>query len=259
MGAPVALETALEVRKTWIETTFTPLVIFLGKLAAPLALLRLILRRRDEEAYSLAFLAGATVQYVVFPQGADIHIFWPQHFGGYFALAFAQLVATLGDVGRFAGKWFDSARATHVLHWVPLAAVLLFAMLIVPDSLRTLRYARETGGRFNENGNPLRSETNLVYVLDRLRARLPPFTGPDVLSPELLWLWNYAWTSDGEGRTVNALPTGHVPASDPHPIFVARAISLTESLGAKFGSASRSGMVWRAGPSELSTLSAPER
>jgi hypothetical protein len=100
-GAGVPLAEVLASRAFWIESAFTPMVIAIGKCAAPVVVLRAIVVRRPVEFFALASLFGATVQYVVFKSGADIHYFWPQYFVLYFALAFAQLVATL--------TWFTGA------------------------------------------------------------------------------------------------------------------------------------------------------
>jgi hypothetical protein len=224
-GSTATLRDTLNARKQWIEISFTPFVIFLGKIAAPLAILRLIWKRRDEEAYSLSILAGATASYVLFKQAADVHIFWSQYFGGYFALAFAQIVATSGDVGRSMGRFFKMTRVAILSDLVPLTMTVLFALLMLPDALRTLRYARETGGRFNEHGLPLPSETNLIYLLKRLKERLPAGTAPDTV--QLPWLWNYAWASAAEARVLPAPLMEHAPPGDPHPIFLARVTNLT--------------------------------
>jgi hypothetical protein len=226
LGAPVTLRQTLDARKSWIDISFTPPVIFLGKLAAPLALFRLLRRRRDEEAYSLSILAGATASYVLFKGAADVHIFWSQYFGGYFALAFAQLIATWQDILNWIRARLKATKIGYALGLVPIGLTILYSLAMFPDALRTLHYARETGGRFNENGTVLRSETNLIYLLYRLKARLPEATGPDVL-PELMWLWPYGWASAGQGRGVASVPTEHTNALDPHPIFLARAISLS--------------------------------
>jgi 4-amino-4-deoxy-L-arabinose transferase-like glycosyltransferase len=221
------LQQALEGRKAWIEMSFTPLVIFLGKLAAPLALFRLLKTRRTGEAYSLSILVGAATNYVVFKAAADVHFFWSQYFGAYFALALAQLAATIGEAGKAIGPFVRLRRTEILTELLPLGLTILFAVAIFPDALRSLRYARETGGRFNENGTPIRSETNLIYLLKLLKDKLPPGTGPDVVSPDMQWLWNYGWASAGQGRTVGGPPTEHASPHDPHPIFVARALALT--------------------------------
>jgi 4-amino-4-deoxy-L-arabinose transferase-like glycosyltransferase len=238
-GGRTSLAEALTRRQAWIEISFTPLVIFLGKLAAPVALLRLLTRRRDEEVYSLAFLVGATTTYVVFQQGADVHIFWPQYFGAYFALALAQLVATLGDAIEIGQRGIGSAKAIRLLRTAPLALTVLFGLIMLPDALRTLRYARETGGRFNQNGYAMTSESNIVEVLWRLKKRLPSFTGPDVMSPQMAWSWVYSWASEGQGRDVASMPTTQVPPDDPHPIFMTRAGGLSLEQQKKMASSFR--------------------
>jgi hypothetical protein len=226
-GASMPLKYILETRRQWIEISFTPFVIFLGKLAAPLAALRFVVRRREEESYSLAMLAGATVSYVFFKQAADVHIFWSQYFGGYFALAFAQIVASVQDVGRAAGRWLKIERFAVGGQTAALALTVLFGVVMLPDALRTLRYARETGGRFNEHGHALSSETNIIDVLRIAARRLPPFEGPDLLSPGLQWSWAYSWAIRGIGRSVSSLPTERAAASDPGSIFLARAGTLS--------------------------------
>jgi hypothetical protein len=90
-GGIGTLHDALQSRKAWIDFSFTPLAILIGKIAAPLCLLRLLVVRRDEETYALGILFGAVVQYVAFRKGADVHIYWPHYFAAYFALALAQL------------------------------------------------------------------------------------------------------------------------------------------------------------------------
>ena len=66
--------------------------------------LRLLVLRREHEVLPLAVLLMAAVQYVVFKQGADIHVFWPQYFGAYFALA-------MGAARRHAGPALLAASA----------------------------------------------------------------------------------------------------------------------------------------------------
>jgi 4-amino-4-deoxy-L-arabinose transferase-like glycosyltransferase len=226
-GASTTLAEALEARKQWIEISFTPLVIFIGKLAAPLALLRLLWRRRDEEAYSLSILASATASYVLFKQAADVHIFWSQYFGGYFALALAQLVASLGETARLAGTWLGSKSAAKAVRMLPLGLTVVFGLAMFPDSLRTLRYARETGGRFNEHGLAVTLESNIISVLERLKTRMPRGTAPDVIAPHMAWSWAYSWAAEATGRGIGSPPMEHASANDPHPIFVARGFGLS--------------------------------
>ncbi len=107
-GDSKPLSAVLEARKNWIDFSFTPLCIWLGKVAAPVCLARLVIFRQDEEAYALSLLVGATFQYVVFKEGADVHIFWPHYFAPYFALALAQLAGTVGAVVARVLRWFSA-------------------------------------------------------------------------------------------------------------------------------------------------------
>ena len=92
---PSTLEELLKARAYRIEVMFTPAVIWLAKLAVPLAVARVLVKRRDAEVISLAALVAAGVQFVAFKQGAYIHIFWPHYFAFYFAFVFAQVVISL--------------------------------------------------------------------------------------------------------------------------------------------------------------------
>ena len=97
-GNAAPLAHVLESRRYWIELSFTPIAILLGKIGAFVCLARLFVLRKEHEFLPLAVLFMAVVQYVAFKQGADIHVFWPHHFALYFALAMGALVASLADV-----------------------------------------------------------------------------------------------------------------------------------------------------------------
>jgi hypothetical protein len=209
------LASVLASRKHWIELMFTPLSIALGKLALPVAVARSVVRRRDEEFYSLAMLVAATVQYVVFKQGADVHIFWPHYFGAYYALAFAQLVASAGDVLTWgAAKW--KLRAGAAIPVTLCALVLVPTLAMTPDAFRTLRYARESGGRFNERGWPTPSDSDAVLLLHRLRETLPPLARLEA-DASMQWGWHHMWAW-GRPATAGSPPTSRRPP-DAHPTY----------------------------------------
>jgi hypothetical protein len=158
------LSDALARRRPWIDLSFTPPAILLGKLAAPIAVLRLLWRRRDEELLSLAVLLGAVVQYVGFGRGADVHPFWPHYFGLYFALAFAQLLATIRDVVSFVAARLGSSKNVAKLGEVAsLTLLALTLLLILPDAVRGLRYWRTTFGNYGPSGND-----DTVFVLEKV-------------------------------------------------------------------------------------------
>lgn len=218
-GDASSLAQVLEGRRAWIDVSFTPLAIALGKLALPVAVVRLLVRRRDEEILSLAMLFGASVQYVVFKRGADVHTFWPHYFGAYYALALAQLAATVGDLARFArGRVsmpaFDPSAVTLVVGLVP-------SLVMLPDALRGLVYARETGGRYNDNGRIIRSHADMITVLrERVLPGLPAGASFDAHG-SATWGWEHQWATASPFRNVSGAPV--VPGSGSHPFWIGRA------------------------------------
>jgi hypothetical protein len=167
-GNAVPLAAVLASRRYWIELSFSPVAIALGKAAAVLVALRLVILRREHEVLPLAVLLMATVQYVVFKQGADIHVFWPHYFGAYFALAMGAVVATLAPLlARARRAW--SARSGVIA----LGVVLIPILAIARDGVPALRYARDTGGRFNEKGLLIHSDGAKTAFLRFIEPGLP--------------------------------------------------------------------------------------
>src|SRR5262249_45626919 len=152
-GNAVPLAAVLASRRYWIQLSFSPIAIALGEAAAVVCALRLLVLRREHEVVPLAVLLMATVQYVVFKQGADIHIFWPHYFAAFFALGMGALVATLASILSVA-RPLRGARAPLI----SLGMALLPILAVARDGIPALRYARETGGRFNEKGLLIHSD-----------------------------------------------------------------------------------------------------
>src|SRR5262249_52270063 len=144
-GNELSLAEVLASRRYWIELSFTPIAIALGKIAAAVALLRAIVLRRAFETLPLMVLGMAVVQYVVFKQGADIHVVWPHYFAAFFALGMGALAASVAGL-------LQIARAGPRAGSLALALLLLPVFLIARDGIPALRYAHATGGRFNEKG-----------------------------------------------------------------------------------------------------------
>jgi hypothetical protein len=226
-GSP--LKAVLEARKNWIDFSFTPLAIALGKFAVPVALLRLLWFRRDEEVYSLSILVGSVFEYVAFKRGADVHIFWPHHFAEYFALAMAQLAMTAGDLASTTARWApvppDRARrlARVVGSWLTLLVGIGPVLAMTPDAVRSLGIWRRTGGRYDDKGSLIRSDVDLLYVLEHVIAKHNP-KGALVDTPLSLF-WEHSWVLQGGTRT-----TGDPAANQPQrsePFWVARASALS--------------------------------
>ncbi|HVY49379.1 MAG TPA: glycosyltransferase family 39 protein, partial [Minicystis sp.] len=177
-GNRTRLANVLASRRYWIELSFTPVAILLGKIAAVACAVRLVVVRREHEVLPLAVLGMATVQYVVFKEGADVHVFWPHDFAEYFALGLAALVASVAC----ALEWLVPAvRARLARPEAPstrsgLAALGLALVALVPvarDGVPALRYARDTGGRFNEKGLLIHSDGAKTAFLTWLATDLP--------------------------------------------------------------------------------------
>jgi hypothetical protein len=201
-GNAVPLAKVLEQRRYWIELCFTPLAIALGKVGAVVALVRLVALRREHEVVPLLVLSMAVVQYVVFKQGADIHIFWPHYFGAYFALAMGSLAATLAafaervpaSIARLRGELAPAVSSRPA--FVAMGVALLPVPIIARDGLPALRYARETGGRFNEKGLLIHSDGEKTAFLRSIVPSLPK-GAPVEMHEGMKTTWSQVWTLGG--------------------------------------------------------------
>jgi hypothetical protein len=178
-GADMPLSAVLAARRYRIELMFTALGIALGKLAVPVIVWRAVRRRSHLELLPLPLLFCAVVQYVVFKQGADVHIFWPHYFATYFALAVGALAASAADAARWLARRLESTRPgrpwTAWARWAAAAVVGLPVLFVLKDGLSLVRLARETGGRFAEVN--LDTDLDKEAVLRWFLARMPATAG----------------------------------------------------------------------------------
>jgi hypothetical protein len=172
-GHDLPLADALAQRSYWIALAFTPLAVLLGKVAVAVLAMRAFFEKHELEIFPLAVLGTATFQYVVFKQGADIHFFWPHYFALYFAYAFGALAATLERVVRWAFVRFGRTPAPRRLALVVLGCGALPLLAILPDGLRALKYARKSGGRFNEKGHLIHADFDKAAALAAVARKLP--------------------------------------------------------------------------------------
>jgi hypothetical protein len=212
-GNAEPLAKVLHHRRYWIELSFTPIAIALGKVGAVVALARLVVLRREHEALPLCYLLMAAAQYVIFKQGAEIHIFWPHYFGAFFALAMGALVATAAS----AAEWISARVATRrrASSASPSARPALVALgiamaplaAIARDGVPALRYAHETGGRFNEKGNLIHSDGAKTAFLRFVAPKLPR-SGVLELHSGMSATWSQVWALGGRVvATDRPLPT----------------------------------------------------
>ena len=208
-GAEASFFKVLAARRYWLELSFTPIAIVLGALALGGCVLRLVVRRYEHEILPLCLFGMATVQYVVFKQGADIHIFWPQYFAAFFALGMGALADSALRLAEALAARFGRGSARGA--WLPLAAVFGVSLgllgAILRDGLPALGYAHGTGGRFNEKGLFIESDGVKTAVLAWLAPQLRP-TATIGLHDGMKATWSQVWTLGGRvakpGRPVSA-------------------------------------------------------
>ena len=215
-AAAVPLATVLAGRAAWLEFSFTPLVIALGKIALPVCVVRALVLRRDEELMALAALFGAAVQYVVFRQGADIHIFWPHYFGLYFALAMAQLADSARWAVLAVAREVSPRRAATAALVAAVLVGVVPSLVVLPDAARALVVWRQTGGRYDDRGALFRSHVDLLFVLaEVVRPRLA--LGEKIgVHPGTQWGPEHQWALMGNAAPANA-------PSASQPFWVGRA------------------------------------
>ena len=177
-GTAIPLNVVLAARRYRIELMFTTLGIGLGKLALPVIVARAVIKRNHLELLALPLFFCALCQYLVFKEGADVHIFWPHYFAPYFALAVGALAASVSELTEWAWERLgraQPARGARAAPWVALVLLGLPVGFVLKDGLSLLRLARETGGRFAEAN----MDTNLdkEAVLRWFLARYPPTVG----------------------------------------------------------------------------------
>jgi 4-amino-4-deoxy-L-arabinose transferase-like glycosyltransferase len=202
-GNQAPLAKVLQQRHVWIELMFPGLAIALGKLALPVMLARTVIRRSwNELVVPLPLLVMASLQYVYFKQGADVHIFWPQYFAPFFALGIAVLAATVRQLAVAAAPrlegWLEARGRgwgwlrwlRRVAPWTGLALVALPLALVFRDGASMIRLARETGGRFNSPS--IQSDVDKAVALRWYLQRYPREI-PLGFHPGMIVHWALAW------------------------------------------------------------------
>jgi hypothetical protein len=222
----VPIHAVLESRKYWIDFSFTPLAILLGKIAAPICLLRLLLTRRDEETYAPSLLFGAVVQYLAFKEGADVHIFWPHYFAPYFALALAQLVGAVAGVVGWVARRFAPSDSAALVAATGLALGLLPVVAMAHDGAKSLWVWRRTGGRYDDNGTLIISDVDLLFVIQEVVVPRTPRGARLDVHPSAHWYWNHEWKYQGPTNPV-ATPLAGSATTGTHPFWIAQGLGLT--------------------------------
>lgn len=226
-GSEQPLLGVLAHRRYWIEVMFTKPGILLGLFGAVGFVVRLVVRRRFSESYPLLLLAVATIHYVYFKNGADVHVYWPLPFAGTFCLSLGVLVTALERLG----PWVAARRG---LTLAPLPATLaasgtccIVALLILPDGLRALDYARDTGCRLNDDGQLNLQDYDKNLALSQFKSEVPAgklVTLRESMAPN----WSEDWALERPTSAQRGLGFSAVVQS-PYVVFDVRFAPATAS------------------------------
>jgi 4-amino-4-deoxy-L-arabinose transferase-like glycosyltransferase len=207
------LSDVLKARSYWIDVTFTPLAIAVGKIALPLFLLRILLLRRALEIFPIAIFVMAVVQYVKFKNGADVHIYWPLPFAPYYALSVGVIAESAGGIARRILAIRGHATCADAAPAASLAVFSLVPLATLPDGIEALHYARMTGGRFNEKGKLALREEDKSQALEWMAQRMEGRATVD-LHDGMRPTWAQAWALHRPIRQATAIPVSHTNGQD---------------------------------------------
>ena len=175
-GHDLPVKNVLLGRRFWLETSFTEVGIAVMGLGAVVMVLRLILLRSMEEWLPLLLLVMSSVHYFYFKNAADIHIYWPLPFAAQFALSLGAIAASLLDAFRSYDSDARSRDLNYQSEVIVLGVLAAVALLVLPDGLRGLNFARNSGGRFNEHGRLILQDVNKTVALRFFAEKLPTRT-----------------------------------------------------------------------------------
>jgi len=210
------LMAVLRARRYWIDASFTPLAVFLGKVALPIFVIRVLFLRRTNEVLVLAIWLMAFVTYVKFKNGADVHIYWPFAFAAYFALALGMLTRC----AMTAARWVLTVRRRQdsrgVVPLATLGCMALVPLAILPDGIDGLRYGNATGGRFNEKGTRDWRDVDKAQALEWMGAQMTPSAIVQI-HEGMRSTWAFDWALHRPLHQVGGVPT----APDDERYYVA--------------------------------------
>jgi hypothetical protein len=148
-------------RKMWLSWMLTPIGMGTVAAALPISLVRLM--RRPAEIIPIAWVLAATFQYLIFKEGADVHIFWPHLFGPSIALSAGVILVTLlWARGKLLGAVPTKARVFAA--WATAGAVAALVgiplLLVARTALPQLVQSRKTSGRFDDGGRHIETDAD---------------------------------------------------------------------------------------------------
>jgi 4-amino-4-deoxy-L-arabinose transferase-like glycosyltransferase len=204
-GFEAPLAGVLRARSYWIDATFTPLAVFLGKVALPIFVIRVLFLRRTKEVLVLAIWLMAFVTYVKFKNGSDVHIYWPFAFATYFALALGMLtrcVMTFVTWVLVLRKRNDRIGAVPTFVFSCMAVI---PVVMLPDGVDALRYGNATGGRFNEKGTRDWRDVDKAQALEWFATQMEP-AAVSQIHEGMRPTWAFDWALHRPLHAVSGLP-----------------------------------------------------
>jgi Dolichyl-phosphate-mannose-protein mannosyltransferase len=209
-GNDLPLFQVLASRRYWIDTSFTPLAVTVGKIAAPVFLFRLLFLRRPLEIFPLAILVMATVEYVHFKNGADVHTFWPLPFAPYWALSLAVLARTgldLADMAMLRVERVPAGLTREAVSFGVFGALGLLPLLVMPDGVRGLYYARVTGGRYSDRGRRIFQDVDKSEAAAWMGGRMEGPPSRVLIHGSMRSTWAVDWALRRPTLSVDGPPT----------------------------------------------------
>ncbi len=208
-GFQIPLMSVLSARHYWIDVSFTPLAILLGKIAFVVFVIRVLLLRRTNEVLVLSIWLMALVTYVKFKNGADVHIYWPFSFATYFALALGVLTRCAMTGGGWILARLKRLDALPAVPLVTFGYMALLPLAMLPDGITALHYGNATGGRFNEKGSRDFRDVDKAQALEWMSAHMEGDTVVQIHN-SMRTTWALDWAAHRPLHGVND-PPGNPP------------------------------------------------
>lgn len=162
---------------------------------------------RPEAIFPLAWVVTASVQYFVFRQGADVHVFWPHYYGPAAALGFGGATHALLS----ASERLPRPRLGLALALAPAA---ICAVLLLRVGLPLAYQSRLTGGRFDDGGRYIAVDQDRNQFAAWSTRGLAPRQVP-LLHRSFVRAWSVDYALGRPAQTTGSMPgpTGNEDAT----------------------------------------------
>ena len=243
-----------ERRKMWLSWMITPIGGGILAVGIPLSFLRLA--RRPAEIFPIAWTLAAAFQYLVFKNGADVHIFWPHYFGPCAALSMGVVVACGLWMRRLAVRLSPAVVRSFVgyalgglLFALSLAPIALLARMAIPQLVQS----RKTAGRFDDGGRHINTDADIAQFTEWAVPRLPD-GAPLTYQNGFQFSWNGAYAAHRPAHRRQA--TKSSPGDPDHVALIDTRATSTSDLraAAKEFAIKAVGPFWRVDTAHGSSL-----